>query len=165
MPIIQWTEDMSVGVDSLDSDHKMLISMINQLDDAIRGGKEPEVVGAVLSALLDYTGFHFEREEALMAACGYPDLDAHQRTHEALRAQVAAIHERFIVNTESIGQRDVLAFLKNWLTAHIMGRDKVYAPFMASRAEAVAAADRAFGERAKDDTRVPQDIGSAAATA
>ena len=149
MPIIHWTPDFSVGVNSLDTDHKVLISLINQLDDAIRAGeragKPGQTVGSVLDALLDYTDYHFAREELLMRACGYPDFEAHLRTHNTLRAQVHDIRVRYRRNAESIHGREVLAFLKNWLTAHIVGRDKLYSSFMHVAAQKVQEADRAFG--------------------
>jgi hemerythrin-like metal-binding protein len=146
MPLIQWTQDLSVSVEALDSDHKVLIDMINQLDDAIKGGKPQDTVSKVLNALLDYTGYHFEREEALMDACGYPDLDAHARTHKTLKAQVANIRDRYDRNPESIHEREVLAFLKNWLTAHILGRDQLYSPFMTTKHEKVESAAQAFSQ-------------------
>jgi hemerythrin len=153
MPIIHWTSEFSVGVSSIDTDHKILISLINQLDDAIRRGEPKETVSRVLDALLDYTDYHFTREEALMAACRYPDIDAHKRTHAMLRAQVQDIRDRYRRNPESIHAREVLAFLKNWLSAHIVGRDKRYAPFMQSARQQVEDADRTFG--ATSDVPVP----------
>lgn len=144
MPIIHWTPDFSVGVSSLDTDHKVLISLINQLDDAIRAGEPSEMVAKVLDALLDYTEYHFDREESLMKACGYPETDAHIRTHHTLRAQVHDIRDRYRRNPESMHGREVLAFLKNWLTAHIVGRDKLYSPFMRGAAQRIQEADRAF---------------------
>jgi hemerythrin-like metal-binding protein len=148
MPIIQWTPEFSVGVDSIDTDHKVLISLLNQLDDAITRGDPRTTVQQVLDALYDYTVYHFSREESLMRACGYPDYDAHVRTHSTLRAQVADIRERYARNPDSIHAREVLSFLKNWLSAHIVGRDHLYAPFMASRRADVEAADQAFGATA-----------------
>ena len=147
MTSIQWTPDMSVGVESLDNDHKLLLSLVNQLDEAVRAGRGEEQVAGVLESLLDYTAFHFEREQALMEACGYPDADAHTHTHQVLKTQVMHIRERYLANPDTIHDREVLAFLKNWLTSHIMGRDKLYSPFMASRNDAVVEADRAFADR------------------
>jgi len=145
MPLIHWTPEFTVGVNSLDTDHKVLISLINQLDDAIRGGEPKATVSRVLDALLDYTDYHFAREETLMRASAYPELDAHLRTHGTLRAQVHDIRDRYRRNAESIHGREVLAFLKNWLTAHIVGRDRLYMPFMHAAAQKVQEADREFG--------------------
>ena len=147
MANIHWTQDMSVGVDSLDNDHRLLLSLVNQLDDAVRAGRGEETVSSILDALLDYAQYHFAREEALLQACRYPDDDAHRHTHQVLRMQVTHIRDRYLANPDTIHDREVLAFLKNWLTSHIMGRDKLYAPFMASKADAVAEADRAFTEK------------------
>ena len=147
MAAIQWTQDMSVGIQSIDDDHKILVGMVNRLDDAIKASRGKHILGSVLDALLDYTSYHFGREEALMQACGYPDLDAHGHAHRALRTQVAHIRDRYRVNPDTIYDREVLAFLKNWLTSHIMGRDKLYAPFMISRRDAVEKAEAAYAER------------------
>ena len=65
MPVIQWSNQYSVGIDLLDADHKVLISLINQIDEAIRSSEPVELVRRVLDALLDYTDYHFSREEAL----------------------------------------------------------------------------------------------------
>ncbi len=146
MPLIQWTEDLGVAIESIDADHKVLIGMINKLDEAIKTKEPQDTVKRVLNALLEYTGYHFDREEALMKAANYPDLKAHARTHGTLKAQVADIRNRYERNPESIHEREVLAFLKNWLTAHILGRDKLYAPFMESRRKDVDKANEAFNQ-------------------
>jgi hemerythrin len=141
---IYWSPDFSVGVESIDTDHKVLISLLNQLSDAIHKADSSETVRAVLDALLAYTDYHFKREEQLMDSAGYPDRDAHKRTHATLRAQVADIRDRYVRNPESIHAREVLAFLRNWLTSHIMGRDKLYEPYMTEAAAAVRDAEKAF---------------------
>lgn len=160
MAIIEWTPSLSVGVETLDTDHKLLISLLNQLDDAVSAGESEDIVGSVLDALLDYTDYHFGREEALMRACGYPDIDAHADTHADLRDQVASVRDRYKRYPESIQEREVMAFLKTWLTAHIMGRDKLYEPFMASKADAVAEADRAYAEALEHGADAPRATGS-----
>ncbi len=144
MANIRWTPDMSVGIESLDSDHQKLLALINQLDDAIEQRKGQQQIGDVLTELINYTLYHFAREEALMDACKYPDAETHAHAHEVLRLQVTHIRDRFVSNPDSIHDREVLSFLKNWLTSHILGRDKLYAPFMTADEEAVAKADRAF---------------------
>lgn len=161
---IQWTQNMSVGIKSIDSDHKILVGMVNRLDEAIKSGRGRESVSSILDALLDYTTYHFGREEALMQACSYPDLEAHRHTHKVLRTQVAHIRDRYLSNPDTIQDREVLAFLKNWLTSHIMGRDKLYAPFMTSRRDAVAEAEAAYAERLarEPDLAALQKAGAAA---
>jgi hemerythrin-like metal-binding protein len=128
--------------------------MLNRLDDAINAAKGKQTLSSVLDALVDYTSYHFDREEAFMRACGYPDLDAHGHTHRVLRTQVTHIRDRYRGNPDSIYDREVLGFLKNWLTSHIMGRDKLYAPFMTSRRDAVEKAEAAYAERSRKETKI-----------
>ena len=148
MPIVAWTPEMSVGVDSLDTDHKMILSLINRLHDAIDDGEGQHAngttIGSVLNALLDYTEYHFGREEALMAACGCPDLEQHKEFHGTLKKKLIRIRDSYKAGQHSIGEPEVMEFLRNWLTDHIMGRDKSYQPRMDANRKAVEKADAAF---------------------
>ena len=151
MPLITWTEALRVGVDSVDTDHKFLISLINQLDEAIEADQDRDVVGSVLNALLDYTVYHFRREEALMDACAYPELDQHRRAHAQLTDRVRAIRADYLNRPDGVVGADVLAFLKDWLTQHILGTDMEYRPYLHGQPDAVAEADRAYAEQAARD--------------
>lgn len=155
MAKIQWTEDMSVGVASIDTDHRILLSLVTHLGDAIDRGQGQTAIGRVLDALLDYTAYHFGREEALMQACGYPDAEAHAQTHQILRIHVAHIRDRYNANPDTIHPLEVQAFLNNWLTAHIMGRDKLYAPFLVSKPKQMEEAERRYAEEHPNVPRVP----------
>jgi hemerythrin len=130
MPLITWQDGYSVGVPQIDDDHKLLVSLINQLDDAIRGGQGHDVVGSVLTVLEEYTHGHFGREELLMAKAGYSDLPAHHREHEKLTAQVRDIAGRYHRGDRAALDGAVLEFLKTWLTGHILGVDMKYAPYL-----------------------------------
>ena len=76
---LQWDDSMSVGVEALDEDHKFLIGLLNQVSGAVVSG-DPDfmVTRSVLLSLVDYLDFHFKREENVMEAVGYPDLEAHK---------------------------------------------------------------------------------------
>lgn len=130
MALITWQESYSVGVEMIDTDHQLLVSLINQLDDAIREGGGRDTVGSVLNVLLEYTETHFGREELLMEKGGYPELAPHKREHVKLTDQVRVIADRFNGGDDSSLDAEVLEFLKNWLTGHILGVDRKYAPFV-----------------------------------
>lgn len=130
MALITWQDSFSVGVDLIDSDHKLLVSLINQLNDAAEGGQGRDVVGSVLNVLVEYTESHFAREEMLMAKGGYPDLEAHQAEHRALTDKVRQMLTTYRAATAAAPEGEVLAFLKDWLTNHILGVDMHYRPYM-----------------------------------
>ncbi len=130
MPLITWRDSYSVGVPLIDNDHKLLVSLINQLDDAINGGQGRDVVGSVLNVLEEYTRGHFGREELLMRKAGYADLPPHKREHEKLTAQVHEIVARYAGGDDSHIDDHLLQFLKSWLTGHILGVDMKYTPYL-----------------------------------
>ena len=63
MALITWNNMLSTGVTEQDNQHKKLIDLINQLNDAMQAGKGSEVLGKVLAELVNYTVFHFGYEE------------------------------------------------------------------------------------------------------
>lgn len=129
MASLVWKNDYSVGVEALDFDHKLLFSLINQLDDAIDDHQNAEVVGSVLGVLAEYTRFHFAREEMLMAKGGYPDLTKHHKGHDALTLRVGELKTRFAARDvgAATATRD---FLAEWLTQHILREDLAYRDYV-----------------------------------
>jgi len=146
MTAVTWTKELSVGVDAIDTDHKLILSLINQLHDAMEAGEGRTTVNSVLNALLDYTEYHFGREEALMAACEYPDLDQHRKVHKDLKSKIVHIRDTYVEDPSSIQDQEVLDFLKNWLTEHIKDRDKSYQPHMDQHQAEVEKANDAFSD-------------------
>ncbi|MCP5043131.1 MAG: hemerythrin, partial [bacterium] len=43
MNLIDWSDDLSVGVDSVDEQHKKLVNMINALNASLTKGEESAV--------------------------------------------------------------------------------------------------------------------------
>jgi len=127
MSFFTWQDKFSVGIDVIDADHKVLVDLIDQLHGAFVNGNLDETVNSVLAALVDYTEYHFAREEAMLAAAGYAELAAHKRAHAALRHQLDEIYDRFLSGDASgkMGN-EVLAFLHDWLYFHILEQDKGY---------------------------------------
>jgi hemerythrin-like metal-binding protein len=142
--VVQWTPDLSVGVEVLDFDHEVLLSLIDQLADAVAAEQSPEVVGSVLNMLADYTIYHFGREEAVMAACDYPGLAAHREIHADLRQRVSEIRDLYDANPGMVLRADLMDFLVSWLRDHILGHDHRYKPAMVGREADIAAASATF---------------------
>ena len=126
MDLITWTEEMSVGVKALDDDHKMLIEMMNKLNDGIEAGKSSKALEDGVEGLVRYTKLHFGREERLLAQAGYPSSAAHKAEHDSMTRRVMNLQMRF-ENGQSLQlSMEAMAFLKSWLTNHILGSDMQY---------------------------------------
>ena len=130
MPLMTWTDKMSVGVQALDDDHKKLVGMVNTLFDGIQAGQGKDAVGRILDGLIQYTVEHFKREEDFFAQTGYADAAAHKAMHQALCQQVLDVQKKFNEGASATLSLEVMNFLKNWLINHIQGTDKKYGPFL-----------------------------------
>ncbi len=125
---LTWKEEYSVGVKVLDDDHKQLIDLLNKFHTAYQYHTGGEFEQKALQELVDYTKYHFQREEGLMAEIGYPDLDAHKAQHRAMIAEV----EQFMLEYQQKGHEALLGvadYLNGWLIHHINGTDKQYTSF------------------------------------
>ena len=81
MPLITWTPKLETGIAIIDSQHKRLVDIINELDEARKAGRSNEVLGAMLEELVEYTFTHFRVEEKLMENHQYEQLDEHRGEH------------------------------------------------------------------------------------
>jgi hemerythrin len=133
MALIEWTAKLSVGIDSIDEQHKKLVNMINALNDAMLTNSSDELLGKIFIGLAAYTQKHFTYEENMFAEYGYPDSEEHKRQHNELIAQVVDLKEKFIENPQRTMSADLMLFLKRWITNHIMRTDKEYAEFLISK--------------------------------
>ncbi|MEO5338626.1 MAG: bacteriohemerythrin [Magnetospirillum sp. WYHS-4] len=144
MRVVEWSPELSVGVEVLDFDHEVLVSLINQLADAVADGEDHDVVGSVLNMMLDYTDYHFGREEAIMEACAYPGLAEHRAIHAALKGRVREIRDLYDANPGMVLGEDLMDFLTRWLKDHIMGRDRLYIPSLRGKEMTIAASSQDF---------------------
>ena len=123
MALIAWSSMLSTGVAEQDTQHKKLIDLINQLNDAMKAGKGNEILGKVLAELVNYTVFHFGYEEKLMAQHKYEDTPAHKSEH-AKFIQTAGELKKNFDSGKAVVSAEIMNFLRDWLTTHIMKTDK-----------------------------------------
>jgi hemerythrin len=130
MALMEWNEKLSVGVTSVDAQHKKLVEMLNELYDAMQAKQSQEALGKVLDGLIAYTASHFKHEEALFAQTGYPAAAEHKKEHDDLTRQVLEVKKKYQEGATATLSMEVLNFLRKWLLSHIQGSDKRYGPHL-----------------------------------
>jgi hemerythrin len=130
--LFPWDSSYSVNIAIVDMQHKNLVSMVNELHQAMAGGTGKDKLGPILSNLIEYTQGHFATEERLMQTHAYPDFPAHKSEHEHLTGKVKDFQRRFLSNEVGL-TLELMEFLKDWLSKHILGCDKKYSPFLNAR--------------------------------
>ncbi len=131
MTEITWTSDLSVGIELIDEQHKMLIKHLNDLSQALQSGQGPAKIAATLNFLIDYTDFHFTAEQRHMAANEYPGLEKHQNLHQGFKTTLSGLEE----DLEEEGATQSLAdsidtLLVKWLFDHIRTIDVAFGNFL-----------------------------------
>ena len=126
MALMNWTSKLSVGVATLDEDHKGMVGIINELHEGIVGGSARQTLEKVLDVLMTYTQAHFQREETLFIETGYPLAAEHCREHAALTERVKLLQDRFRRGSLTCLNIETMTFLRGWLFVHIQGSDRKY---------------------------------------
>lgn len=131
MTRIEWDNNLSVGVDIIDEQHKMLIQKLNDLSRSIEMSQGEVETVKTLGFMVDYTDFHFSAEEKLMAEQNYPGLEHQKEQHAEFKSHLKQLVEDF----EEEGATKALAtsidtFLINWLVKHIKGVDLKLGEFL-----------------------------------
>ena len=124
---IKWNDRFNVGVESIDSAHRKLFSIVGKLialneDEA----KQQHACREGIKYFKSYTMKHFADEEAYMQSIGYPGLAVHKSLHDSLRDKtlpaLEAEMEAQDYSTESVGH--FLGICVGWLTGHIIVEDR-----------------------------------------
>ncbi|WP_373484064.1 bacteriohemerythrin [Acetobacterium sp.] len=122
---IVWTPALSVGVENIDSQHKIWFEKADQLFEAGKSGKSKEVIAQMFDFLDDYTKQHFRDEEAYMTKINYPEIAEQKRLHKNFIEELAKLKADY---QQSGGNITLIInanqMIVDWLTKHISTMDK-----------------------------------------
>lgn len=129
-----WQPEFDIGVQIIDDQHRVLIALLNEATLNINDHSPSSELDLIVQGLLNYAGYHFGTEERYAADNGYIDerpdeAAAHLAQHQAFVAQVAQIKNE-LGTGRRISREDLVTFLTNWLTNHILDTDKKLGAFL-----------------------------------
>lgn len=116
--LISWQESYEIGNAAIDTQHKKLFYLVDELDNAA----SPAALKQSFATLFKFTNEHFKTEEELMKNVLYPGFDEHKKRHEELLAQLG------IVAAQPLSEEDrtttFRTFMIRWLVDHIEKEDR-----------------------------------------
>ncbi len=125
MEKVIWTDKFSVDNKIIDGEHRRLLSIFSRMVDHVQKNDDNKKMVTLLSEMADYAIQHFKSEENYMRSISYPKLDEHMELHSKYSADVL----KFTINYLGQNQNkpiEVLTFLKDWWTGHILEEDSRY---------------------------------------
>jgi len=129
MGLSDWSPRYTVNHPVMDEHHHSLFKLVDKLSEAIFEKKEKEVIGEILSSLVNYTKMHFAAEEQLMRQANYPGIAQHKEAHDRLIAQVQELQRRHSEGDSAVTAEISKFLMTDWLVNHILGMDELYAPY------------------------------------
>lgn len=125
MSRLEWDASLETGDATVDSQHRTLLGMFNELRDAAVSGRDGTIVREILERLTDYVATHFAAEQDLMIREAYPpdEVMAHVAEHTKLTARtremVLEYHDGKMTTVLPLAE-----FLSTWLGTHIRQVDR-----------------------------------------
>tara|TARA_R110001592_G_C13189203_1_gene752164 strand:+ start:620 stop:1021 length:402 start_codon:yes stop_codon:yes gene_type:complete len=114
---LTWSEDLSVGNEIIDSQHKKLFELFEDIT------RNPQTnLDRILEEVGNYINLHFAEEERWMARVGYPDISEHRQTHKAFVDSTLRMKMDHIMGGK-LSPKQLTKFLQTWLVEHIQGCD------------------------------------------
>lgn len=129
MAFVDWSPNLSVGIDFIDADHQQSITLLAELQDLVASDQPRTAAIEKLDELIEFSEQHFRLEERLMKENNYREFAQHQAIHKKLLQQTAELRERLASGATDIGP-EVMDFLKEWLMRHILESDKHFGGFL-----------------------------------
>lgn len=121
--LLEWGEDLVLGHDEIDAQHRHLVELLNQLHETLFHQRNREALLKALAVLADFTRWHFDRESQIMLATGYPFAIEHLYEHDLLLQQINLIQHEFEQGTISLSP-DFASFFRDWLGLHLRHADR-----------------------------------------
>jgi hemerythrin len=117
MNLLQWKPEYSVGLASLDDEHRQMIDAINetyrQLSEDADAVQIDECLGDIFSAI----SMHFALEENIMRKAHYAEYQVHKDDHENLLDQIRDLMDDYVADPAA-GAKQLEQKLSQWFANH-----------------------------------------------
>jgi hemerythrin len=134
---MEWTTDLAVGIESIDSQHRELFRRIGNLLQAIREHRCKAEIDGTIKFLDEYAVFHFGEEERRMAEAGYPELEEHKKHHAVYLRNIGELKDQAALpRVQGMSYElsvTVNQIIVDWIVDHIMKIDKKFGEYVRSR--------------------------------
>lgn len=127
MEKIIWLNKYNIGNETIDSEHKYLVSLINEIMEK-RKEMNLDEVKRIFIELKRYAHIHFYNEEKLMEEINYPKIEDHKAQHRVFVEELDKIEKELILENKYVSF-EIMIFLSKWFINHIQHMDKDFSSY------------------------------------
>lgn len=124
MTQVDWKDSYSIGIETIDNQHKQLFDILNKIYIASEEESDIEVITPLFDALQDYTKYHFDEEEQYFTTLSERSIKHHRNEHQFFIRELEKIKQQSLrIGAISL---ELVFFLNDWLINHIQVEDPKY---------------------------------------
>ena len=124
----EWNSTFETGITRIDIQHKVIVRILNELYDIIIGNKEEGKISNIIHELIQYTEYHFSEEEKMFDEYNYIEEKEHKLEHQKFVEEIQVVVSH-MNSDKGMLAIELMNFLKDWLTEHILDTDKKYVEY------------------------------------
>jgi len=122
MSLLEWKPEYSVGIASMDDEHREMIDLINNVYAKLGTSPDPDDIEHCLENIYRAISLHFALEERIMREHSYAEYEEHKEDHEDLLDEIRDLMDEFIVDRNA-GARLLEKRLSDWFAQHFASFD------------------------------------------
>ncbi len=120
---IKWTDNFSIGVASVDQEHRELVSLVNSVITAMEGDESTDTVLDGLGEVYAKIAAHFALEELLMRRESYRDYMLHKEDHERLLDEIRDLMDVYEDGSYHDNRDEFIDEIAEWFVRHFSTMD------------------------------------------
>jgi hemerythrin-like metal-binding protein len=120
---VEWRSDFSVGIESIDYEHRKMIDLINRIFERLEEGGDPEEIAGELGEIHAGIAAHFALEEQIMRERRYDQFSDHKNDHERLLDDIREIMDAHEAGSYTEQKKAFTKRLEDWFVVHFKTRD------------------------------------------
>jgi hemerythrin-like metal-binding protein len=120
---LAFTDKLKCGDAVIDSQHRRMVHIVNELLGAALDGKLGEAEDRLLDELVRLAEINFRTEEEWMRRCSYERYEMHAEAHAHLLNELVELRAGLFTRHEHLNRKVVL-FVRRWLENHLVHSDR-----------------------------------------
>lgn len=121
---LHWKNDFSAGAEEIDIHTKKIISITNQIGDAINNGSCSQEVSSFMFSLIYFAHNNIKQKESFLTEVNYPNILRQKEHNKTFIDKIVFFKNKLSDNQNDIC-KDIHFFLDSWINVCVENNTKI----------------------------------------